>query len=66
MDIAKELLKATLAGIANGTVKPSLRQTARLEHAGLLSGGNLTGFGQIVAASAGPLDLALTCMPDAS
>lgn len=51
MDIASELLKATLAGVANGTVKPSMSQAAILEHAGLIKDGLLTPLGEIVLKS---------------
>lgn len=51
MDIASELLKATLAGVANKTVKPSMSQAAILEHAGLIKDGLLTPLGEIVLKS---------------
>ncbi len=54
MDIANELLKATLAGVANGTVKPSMSQAAILEHAGLIKDGLLTPLGEVVLKSSLP------------
>jgi hypothetical protein len=52
MDVARELLKATLTGITHGTVKLSLTQAALLEHAGLVRGGLLTALGQAIVRSA--------------
>jgi hypothetical protein len=45
MDVAEQLLRATLAGIKNGTVRPDFSQWAILESAALARSGPLTHAG---------------------